>query len=88
MMMVNCFFNRNKERGEELKVPYHARATLIRDGNMPHIIATCLIPNTGNSSFCGCHLYIYKQTGCDNMRQCGSWQNLADNIKTGRPLRR
>jgi len=34
-MMVVLLVNRNEERGEELKVPYYARAILIRDGNMP-----------------------------------------------------
>jgi len=38
-------FNRNKERGKELKVPYHARATSVRDGNMPGVTAACLIPD-------------------------------------------
>jgi len=74
-MVVQLILNRNEERGEELKVPYHARATLTRNGNMPSVIATCLIPDTGNSSFCGCHLYIYKQTGCDNTRQCTTIPN-------------
>jgi len=27
---------RNEERGKELKVPYHARATSTRDGNLPY----------------------------------------------------
>jgi len=67
-MMVVLLFNRNEERGKELKVPYYARATLVRDGNMPGVTVACLIPNTGNSSFCGCYLYIDKQTGCDNTR--------------------
>jgi len=82
--MVVLFFDRNEERGKELKVPYHTRAMSVRNGNMPSITAACLIPDTSNSSFCGCYLYIYKQTGCDNTRQCtiilnnmrqyGSWQ--------------
>ena len=46
--MVVLLLNRNEERGEELKVPYHARATLARDGNIPSIMAACLIPNTLN----------------------------------------
>ena len=73
--MVVLLFNRNKERGEELKVPYHARATSARDGNMPSVTAACLIPDTSNSSFYGCHLYIDKQTGCDNTRQCTTIPN-------------
>jgi len=44
-MIVVLLFNRNKERGEELKVPYHARATSARDGNMPGVTAACLIPD-------------------------------------------
>jgi len=44
-MIVVLLFNRNKERGKELKVPYHARATLARDGNMPGVTAACLIPD-------------------------------------------
>jgi len=44
-MMVVLLFNRNEERGEELKVPYYARATLARDGNMPGVTAACLIPD-------------------------------------------
>jgi len=45
-MVVDSFFDRNKERGKELKVPHHARATLARDGNMPGVTAACLIPDT------------------------------------------
>jgi len=44
-MMVILLFNRNEERGEELKVPHHARATLVRDSNMPSVTAACLIPD-------------------------------------------
>ena len=29
-------------RGEELKVPYYASAVAVRDGNVPHVKATCL----------------------------------------------
>jgi len=43
--MVVLLFNRNEERGEELKVPYYARATLACDGNMPGVMAACLIPD-------------------------------------------
>ena len=31
------------ERGKELKVPHHASAAAVRDGNLPYIKATCLI---------------------------------------------
>jgi hypothetical protein len=44
--------------GEELKAPRHASAAATRDGNLlshngslPYLTATCLIPNTSNSSF-------------------------------------
>jgi hypothetical protein len=44
--------------GEELKAPRHASAAATRDGNLPsrdgslpYVTATCLIPDTGNSSF-------------------------------------
>jgi len=43
--MVVLLFDRNKERGEELKVPHYARATSARNGNMPGVTAACLIPN-------------------------------------------
>ena len=44
--------------GEELKAPRHASIAATRngnlpsrDGNLPYMTATCLIPDTGNSSF-------------------------------------
>ena len=48
MIVLLILFNRNKERGEELKVPHHTGATLTRDGNMPGVTATCLIPDNRN----------------------------------------
>ena len=30
------------EKGKELKVPHHANAAAARDGNLPHVKATCL----------------------------------------------
>ena len=30
------------ERGKELKIPYYASAVPARDGNLPHVKATCL----------------------------------------------
>ena len=42
--------NRNEERGKKLKVPHHARATSTRDGNMPRVTATCLIPDNNNNT--------------------------------------
>ena len=51
--------------GEELKAPRHASAAetcdgnlLLRDGSLPYVTATCLIPDTGNSSFMVA-IYIY-----------------------------
>ena len=44
--------------GEELRAPRHASAAAtrdcnlpLRDGSLPYLTATCLIPNTSNSSF-------------------------------------
>ena len=44
--------------GKELKAPRHASAAATRDGNLPsrdgslpYVTATYLIPDTGNSSF-------------------------------------
>ena len=31
-----------RERGKELKVPYHANTAAACDGNLPYIKATCL----------------------------------------------
>ena len=36
------FWLRIEERGEEFKVPHHASAAAARDGNLPHVKATCL----------------------------------------------
>ena len=38
---LNCYYKFG-ERGEELKVPYHASTAAVRDGNLPYIKATCL----------------------------------------------
>jgi hypothetical protein len=38
-------------KGEELKAPRHASAAATRDGSLPYLTATCLIPDTSNSSF-------------------------------------
>ena len=41
--MVNkAWLLRSKERGKELKVPHHASATAVCDGNLPHVKAICL----------------------------------------------
>ena len=56
--MVNkAWLLRIKKRGKELKVPHHASAVAARDGNMPHVKATCLIqlplafiPNTSKDA--------------------------------------
>ena len=31
-----------KERGKELKIPHYTSTVTARDGNLPHIKATCL----------------------------------------------
>ena len=56
-MLVKSFFIRMRE-DKELKAPRHASAAAIRNGNLPsrdgslpYVTVTCLIPNTGNSSF-------------------------------------
>jgi hypothetical protein len=56
-MLVKSFLIGIRE-GEELKAPCHASATATCDGNLPlhdgkllYMTATCLIPNTNNSSF-------------------------------------
>ena len=41
--MLFLLFLKYKERGEKLKVPHYASAVAARDGNMPHVKATCLI---------------------------------------------
>ena len=41
--MDKAWLLRIKERGEELKVPYHASTAAVYDGNLPYIKATCLI---------------------------------------------
>jgi hypothetical protein len=45
-------------KGEEPRAPRHASAAATRDGNLPlrdgslpYVTVTCLIPDTGNSSF-------------------------------------
>ena len=43
MMVDKAWLLRIEERGEELKVPHHASAAAARDGNLPHVKATCLI---------------------------------------------
>jgi len=40
-MIVNCFLS-NIKKGKELRVPHHASAAATRDGNLPHVTATCL----------------------------------------------
>ena len=39
MIIIRFVF---KERGEELKVPYHANTVAACDGNLPYIIITSL----------------------------------------------
>ena len=57
-MLVNKSLLIRMREGEELKAPRHASAVATRDGNLPsrdgrlpYIMVTCLIPNTRNSSF-------------------------------------
>ena len=68
--MVVLLFNRNEERGKELKVPHHARATLARDGNMPGVTAACLIPD--RELYCVLALeepkYLYSSTSYPKAR--------------------
>ena len=56
-MLVKSLLIRIRE-GEELKAPRYASAAATRNGNLPlrdgsllYLTATCLIPNTSNSSF-------------------------------------
>ena len=41
MMLINCC--EYEKRGKELKVPHYGSAAAARDGNLPHVKATCLI---------------------------------------------
>ena len=41
MMIVILLLLLLEERGEELKVPYHASVAAARDGNLPYVMATC-----------------------------------------------
>jgi rhodanese-related sulfurtransferase len=56
--LVNKAFLIGIREGEELKAPRHASAAAIRNGNLPsrdgslpYLTATYLIPDTSNSSF-------------------------------------
>ena len=40
--MVVVLYISSFRKGEELKAPRHASAAATRDGNMPHVTATCL----------------------------------------------
>ena len=53
MILVNKSFFIGIRKGKELKAPRHASAAATRDGNLPsrdgslpYLMATCLIPNT------------------------------------------
>ena len=57
-MLVNKLILIGMREGEELKAPRYASAAATRDGNLPlrdgslpYLAATCLIPDTSNSSF-------------------------------------
>ena len=41
-MVDKAWLLKIEERGEELKVPYHASTAVVRDGNLPYIMANCL----------------------------------------------
>jgi len=41
MRCCRWMLSSNTKKGEELKVPYHASAAVTRDGNLPHVTATC-----------------------------------------------
>ena len=51
-MLIVIIKKRGKE-GKEFKTLYYTSAAAIRD----YIITRDIIPNTGNFSFVGCHLY-------------------------------
>ena len=42
MIVKKLNYLRIEERGKELKVPHHANAAAVRDGNLPYIKTTCL----------------------------------------------
>ena len=74
-MMVKSLLIRMR-KGEELRAPRHASAAATRDGNLPlrngslpYLMATCLIPNTSNSSFV---VAIYIQILLDYCDKYGS----------------
>ena len=57
-MLVNMLIFFGIRKGEELKTPRYASAAATRDGNLPsrdgslpYVTATCLIPDTSNSFF-------------------------------------
>ena len=43
MQCYRWMLSSNTKKGKELKVPYHASAAVIRDGNLPYVTATCHI---------------------------------------------
>ena len=58
MMLYSIDSRKGVREGEELKAPRYASAAathngklLSRDGNLPYVMANCLIPDTSNSSF-------------------------------------
>jgi hypothetical protein len=74
-MLVKSFLIGMRE-GKELKTPRHASAAATcdgnlpsRDGKLPYVTATCLIPDTGNSSFV---VAIYIQILLDYCNKYGS----------------
>ena len=41
-MVKKLNYLRIEEKGKEIKVPHHASAAAVHDGNLPYIIAICL----------------------------------------------
>ena len=41
-MVKKLNYYKYRERGKELKVSHHANTVPVRDGNLPHVKATCL----------------------------------------------
>ena len=85
--------DRNEERGEELKVPHHARATSTRDGNMPRVTATCLIPDSVfpiSKGEINCyeqlHFLIDQAVESSSMAMVGSAYNLKGRWKEAEEL--
>ena len=42
-MVKKLYLLKIEEKGKELKVPHYTNTAAARDGNLPHVKATCLI---------------------------------------------